>query len=179
MSGFLTRSIFNFLGWTIRGTISPSQKKCVIIVAPHTSWQDFFLGFVIRKLLKVEINFVAKKELFRPPFGFYFKWVGGIALDRTSNQKKVDAIAEIFESREIFRLALSPEGTRKKTERWKTGFYFIASAARVPVVMVAFDYGKKEVKISQPFFTTENLEEDLAYINNFYKDVKGKVPERF
>lgn len=167
------------MGWSLVGNISPNIKKCVIIVAPHTSWHDFYLGILVRRLLNVEINFIAKKELFRPPYGWYFKWAGGIALDRTANQNKVDAIAKEFKARSVFRLALSPEGTRKKTERWKSGFYFIARAAEVPVIMVAFDYEKKQVNISPPFHTTGNMEKDLKDILNFYEGVQGKVPEQF
>jgi len=170
---------YKFLGWELKGTIDPQVKKCVIIVAPHTSWYDFLLGLLVRRILNIEINFVGKKELFNPPFGWYFKWVGGTSLDRTPNQNKVEAITRIFKSREVFRLALSPEGTRKKTERWKTGFYYIAKAAEVPVINVAFDYAKKQVKISEPFYTTENTKKDLSKILNFYEGVQGKIPQNF
>lgn len=176
---YLYRKIFSSLGWTLNGNISPKIKKCVIIVAPHTSWLDFYLGVLVRGLLNVEINFMGKKELFKPPFGWYFKWAGGIALDRTANRNKVDAIAAEFNSRKLFRLALSPEGTRKKTERWKTGYYFIAKAANVPIIMVAFDYNKKEVSISRPFYPTQNSEEDLSTILSFYENVQGRIPGNF
>lgn len=113
---------YKFLGWELKGTIDPQVKKCVIIVAPHTSWYDFLLGLLVRRILNIEINFVGKKELFNPPFGWYFKWVGGTSLDRTPNQNKVEAITRIFKSREVFRLALSPEGTRKKPKDGRQGF---------------------------------------------------------
>lgn len=167
------------LGWSMKGSIDPSITKCVIIVAPHTSSYDFLLGVLVRRVLGIQIHYVAKKELFKPPFGWYFKWVGGTALDRTANQKKVDAIAQLFYEQEIFRLALSPEGTRKKTDRWKTGFYYIAKAANVPIIMVAFNYAEKEVKFSKPFFPTNNAEKDLQEIFKFYEGVQGKVPENF
>jgi len=170
---------FKILKWKLIGAIDPAIKKCVFIVAPHTSWYDFFMGLMVRRLLGVQINFIAKKELFKPPFGWYFRWVGGTALDRTPNQNKVEAITRIFEEKEIFRLALSPEGTRKKTDRWKTGFYYIARAAQIPIIMVAFDYGSKEVRVSPPFFTSNNAEEDLKNILGFYDGVVGKKPENF
>jgi len=170
---------FKILNWKLIGTIDPAIKKCVVIVAPHTSWYDFFLGLMVRRLLDVQINFIAKRELFKPPFGWYFRWVGGSALDRTPNQNKVEAITRIFEENEIFRLALSPEGTRKKTERWKTGFYYIARAAQIPIIKVAFDYGSKEVRVSSPFYTTSNTEEDLKNILSFYDGVTGKKPDNF
>jgi len=83
----------------------------------------------------------------------------------------------IFEEREIFRLALSPEGTRKKVAKWKTGFYYIAKAAKVPIVLVAFDYGNKQIKISEPFSPSDDISADFKIYEAFFKNVKGKVPE--
>lgn len=170
---------FRILNWKLEENFDRTIKKCVIIVAPHTSSWDFLIGVLVRKILNIHIDYVAKKELFKPPFGWYFKMVGGTPLDRTGNQKKVDAIAEIFSEKEIFRLAMSPEGTRKKTERWKTGFYYIAIKANVPIIMVSFDFGKKLVKISEPFYPENGLEKDLPEIMNFYRGVEGKIPENF
>lgn len=176
----LSRVIFfKILHWKLIGSIDPNIKKCILIVAPHTSWHDFLIGILVRKILDIQINFIAKRELFKPPFGWYFRWVGGAPLDRTSNQNKVEAMIRIFKKREIFRLALSPEGTRKKTDRWKTGFYYTAREANVPIIKVAFDYRRKEVIISPPFYTTEDMEQDMKRILSFYKDVKGKKPENF
>jgi len=163
------------MGWEFKGSWPEGVKKSVVIVVPHTSWHDFYLGLMVRRILGVDIKYLAKKELFKPPFGWYFKWMGGTPLDRTPGQKKVEAIAEIFKGREEFRLAMSPEGTRKKVKDWKTGFYYIAKAANVPIVMIAFDFGKKRVKVSQPLYTTENRDEDFEKIREFYKDVIGKV----
>ena len=126
----LTKFIFfKLLGWRIEGSFDPTVKKSVVIVVPHTSWHDFYVGSFARRILQTEINFVAKRELFRPPFGWYFKWMGGAPLDRTPGQNKVEAIAEIFNKKKEFRLALAPEGTRKKVDAWKTGFYYIALKA--------------------------------------------------
>ncbi len=176
----LSRVIFfKILNWKLIGGIDPDIKKCIIIVAPHTSWYDFFIGILVRKILDIQINFIAKRELFKPPFGWYFGWVGGAPLDRTPNQNKVEAMTRIFQSREIFRLALSPEGTRKKTERWKTGFYYTARAADVPIIKVAFDYGFKEVRIAPPFYTSDDTQEDMKKILSFYEGVEGKKPENF
>ena len=166
-------------GWKLEGKIEPSTKKCVIIVAPHTSWFDFFIGLLVRNILGLQIDFVAKKELFQAPIGWYFKWVGGTPLDRTPNQNKVEAIAGIFKSRPVFRLALSPEGTRKKVKNWKTGFYYIAKEAQVPIIMVSFDYKKKIVKFSDPFYTSNDKEKDFSKIHKFYQGVQGKNAEKF
>ena len=146
-------------------------------MVPHTHWHDFHVGALARRILRTEINFVAKKELFKWPFGAYFKWMGGAPLDRTEGQNKVESIAAIFEAKEEFRLALAPEGTRKKVERWKTGFYYIAMAAKVPIIPVAFDYKTKVVKIGAPFYPTGNIDDDLPKLEAFYVGVVGKVPE--
>ncbi len=176
ISKFIYYKVFK---WKIEGTFDSNIKKCVFIVAPHTSWWDFSLGVLVRNILDIEVNFVGKKELFTPPFGWYFRWMGGAPVDRSSKEKKVVAIASIFKSKKVFRLALSPEGTRQKTERWRTGFYYIAEAANVPIIMVAFDYGKKLTKLSDPFYTTGDIEKDLRKIKSFYEGVQGKFPEQF
>ncbi len=167
---------FNVLGWKFTGTF-PKLDQCVIIIAPHTSWVDFFLGLLVRKVLHIQINYIGKKSLFDPPFGWFFKWMGGAPIDRSKTNDTVSATVKIFRQRKEFRLALSPEGTRKKVLQWKTGFYFIAKSAKVPIVMVAFDYGTKHVKISEPTYTTDDQEADFKYYKNFFKGVKGKIPE--
>ncbi len=167
---------FNILGWKLSG-IFPKLDQCVVIVAPHTSWVDFFLGLLVRKVLNVHINYIGKKSLFNPPFGWFFKWMGGAPIDRSKSSDTVSATAKIFQQRKEFRLALSPEGTRKKVLQWKTGFYYIAKSANVPIVMVAFDYGAKQVKISEPKYTTDDQEADFKSYKNFFEGVKGKYPE--
>ena len=169
---------YKILGWKLIGTLDPSLKKCVVIVSPHTSNLDFFIALLVRGIVNVEINFVGKKELFVFPFGYYFRAVGGAPLDRSGGKNNVDATAEVFAKRETFRLSLSPEGTRKKVTELRTGFYYIALKANVPIVPVAFDYGKKEVVIGNPVTVTGNYEEDMKLILPIYKGVKGKIPER-
>jgi 1-acyl-sn-glycerol-3-phosphate acyltransferase len=167
---------FKILGWKLIGEF-PDLQKCVVIVVPHTHWKDFFLGLLVRRIINKEINFIAKKSLFKPPFGWYFRWMGGAPIDRSKNSDTVAAVAEVFKAKKEFRLALSPEGTRKKVTTWKTGFYFIAKAANVPIVLVAFDFGKKQVKISGPQYPTEDKGSDFKNYQDFFKGVVGKIPE--
>ena len=168
--------IFNkIMGWKVVGGIDSKINKCVLIAVPHTSWWDFFLGIFSRGILDREINYVAKKELFVFPFGYFFKWTGGTPLNRAAKENKVDSIVRIFESKNVFRLAISPEGTRKKVLQWKTGFYFIALKANVPIIPVAFDYGKKEVVYHAPFYPTGNFDKDLHILHSYFKGVKGKI----
>jgi len=173
LSGFL---YFRVLGWKLIGKF-PDVDKCVVIVVPHTHWMDFFLGLLVRKVIDKEINYIAKQSLFKPPFGWFFRWTGGVPVDRTKSSNTVDSIVQIFEQRKVFRFALAPEGTRKKVSALKTGFYHIAKKARVPILMVAFDFGKKQVKISENFYPTDNIQKDFKQIRKFFNGVKGKVPE--
>lgn len=167
---------FRLMGWKMNG-IFPDLDKCVVIVIPHTHWLDFPVGLVVRKVINKEIHYIAKKSLFKPPFGWFFRKMGGTPVDRSTSNNLVDAVAKIFKERRVFRIALAPEGTRKKVERLKTGFYYIAKTAEVPIVMVAFDFGKKEVKISEPFHPSEEVTKDFNKIKKFYHGVTGKVPE--
>jgi len=169
---------FRILDWKIIGNINPEVRKCVIIVVPHTSWYDFFIGVLTRGIIELEMNFVAKKELFVFPFNFYFRWMGGTPLNRQKKENKVDAIVSIFNQKTIFRLAIAPEGTRKKVTEWKTGFYYIALKANVPIIPVAFDYGKKEVVLFPIYNPIGIIDTDLKNLQSNYKGVVGKFPEK-
>lgn len=172
---------FKILGWKIVGNKTFSKdtiKKAVIIAVPHTSWHDFYIGILLRKIVGVKTNFVGKKELFVGPVGWYLRTVGGRSIDRTPGQNKVEAIAKLFDTNQEFRLTLAPEGTRDKVEAWRTGFYYIAKAAKVPIIMFTLDFGKKQNKIAEPFYPTDNIEADFKYMYSFYKGVKGKEPEK-
>ncbi len=168
---------FQRMGWKISGNIDENIKKCVFMVIPHTSWHDFFIGVFVRGIIGLEINFVGKKELFRFPLGGFFRYMGGAALDRTGGLNKVDAIANVFLNKPVFRLSIAPEGTRKKVTELKTGFYYIALKANVPIIPVAFDYKNKVVKMGDPFYPTGNIEEDLPIILKHFIGVEGKIPQ--
>lgn len=169
---------FKLLGWKIIGTVDAEVKKCVLMVMPHTCNFDFFIGLFTRGIIGLEMNFVGKKELFRFPFGWYFRSIGGAPLDRSGGKNNVDATVDVFNSREVFRMAIAPEGTRIKVTQLKTGFYYIALKANVPIIPVAFDYAKKEVRIGQPVSLTGNYEEDMKIILPHFAAAQGKYPER-
>ena len=169
---------FKILGWKIVGNTNFSKdsvKKAVIIALPHTSWHDFYIGLMLRKIVDVKTNFIGKKELFKWPFGYYFRSVGGRPLDRTPGQNKVEAIAKLFEQSDEFRLTLAPEGTRKKVESWKTGFYYIAKEAKVPIIMFTLDFKNKQNTISEPYYPTDDMEADFKYFESFFEGVEGKI----
>lgn len=171
---------FKLLGWKVVGNTNASMdtvKKAVIIAAPHTSWHDFYIGVLLRKVIGLRTNFVGKQELFVGPFGWYLRAIGGAPIDRHTKENKVMAIANLFENKEEFRMALSPEGTRKKVDKWRTGFYYIAKEAKVPILMFTLDFEHKQNKISEPFYPTDDMEADFKFMKDFYKGVKGKFPE--
>lgn len=168
---------FRLMGWRIEGAFDANIKKSIVMVLPHTSWHDFYLGIFTRGICNLEINFIAKKELFRFPFGYYFRWMGGEPIDRSACLNKVDAIVNVFEKLDEFRLAIAPEGTRKKVEELKSGFYYIALKANVPIIPVAFDFGRKTVSIGEPFHPGGNYEADLKILLQHFKGVLGKIPE--
>lgn len=168
---------FKLMGWKIVGIENAEVKKCVLMVMPHTSNHDFYLGIFTRGISGLEMNWVGKKELFKFPIGYYFRSVGGEPLDRSGGLNKVDSIAAIFERKEVFRLAVAPEGTRKGVKEIRTGFYYIALKANVPIVPVAFDWGKKEVNLGKAFFPTGNYDADLLILKKHYEGVIGKIPQ--
>lgn len=169
--------LFTILGWKLEGDFSKDVKKYVIIAAPHTSWIDFPIAILARMSSGIMINFVGKSSLFKGPFGFFFRALGGTPVDRNKSNNLVDAIIETFHQKEVFRLAFSPEGTRKKVTTWKTGFYYIAKGAKVPIVMATLDFENKKLKISEPYYITGDKNKDFAFFKDFYSDVKGKYPE--
>ena len=180
MLRLLSIIVLRLAGWKTKpvGKFPYHFRKWIIIVAPHTSNWDFVIGVLYRKVLKLErARFLGKKELFKPPFGFVFRWLGGYPVDRTHNQNMVDEVVKIFNQHDDFGIALSPEGTRKKVDRLRTGFYNIARGAGVPVIMIALDYGNKQVVIAEPFIVSGNQEEDFKKIISFFGPVKGKNPE--
>jgi 1-acyl-sn-glycerol-3-phosphate acyltransferase len=167
----------NLMRWKIEGVFDEQIKKSILMVMPHTSWHDFYVAIICRGALGVEINWIGKKELFRFPFGYFFKSLGGAPLDRTGGLNKVESIAKLFETKETFRLGLSPEGTRKKVEVLKTGFYYIALQANVPIIPIAMNFEKKEFNFGNAFYPTGNIESDLYLLNKHFAGVKGKIPE--
>lgn len=166
---------FKILKWEMEGDF-PEVDKCVVAVVPHTHWIDLFLGILLRNVWGKSIGFIGKQSLFNIPIvGWILKKAGGMPVVRHQKQDTVSAIASIFNRKNVFRLSLSPEGTRKKVTEWKTGFYFIAKQAKVPLVLVAFDYGHKKVKISKVLIPTDDKEADFKQYETFFKGVVGRV----
>jgi 1-acyl-sn-glycerol-3-phosphate acyltransferase len=178
MKRTLASWILSLFGWRIVGGIPPDLKKYVLIAAPHTSWWDFPLGILVRTAIGRKIYFLGKRALFKPPLGIFFRWMGGYPVNRSRSSNLVDQMTVAFQNREEFGIALAPEGTRKKVDTLKTGFYYIAKGANVPIVMVRFDYGNRKAEFSKPFWPGDNTDKDLAFVLEYFKGVKGKIPEQ-
>lgn len=177
----MLRPLYNFLfalmGWKICGEFPQNLKKFIIAVAPHTSNWDFLVGVAARSILRIQkARFLGKSALFKPPFGFVFRWLGGYPVDRSKSEDKVAQAVALFNAHDEFILAIAPEGTRKKVERLKTGFYYIAKNANVPIIPVGFDFKEKLIKIGEPLYPGQDATSDLLTLRNFYRAVTGKNP---
>ncbi len=169
--------ILKFLGWKITGWDMNALQKYVLIVIPHTSNLDFPLGLLVRSSIHLKINFVGKSGLFRWPFGWIFRRLGGYPVDRSKSHNYVDAVAAIFKEKETFRLTIAPEGTRSKVDKLKTGFYYIARAAKVPIILVAFDHKTHEIRVNPPIDSNISYEELYQKMKEFFRGVEGRHPE--
>jgi 1-acyl-sn-glycerol-3-phosphate acyltransferase len=168
---------FNTLGWKVKGEWPIPQKKYLLIVAPHTSNWDFLIGIGARAVLNVNPRYAAKKELFVWPFGWLFRRLGGYPVERSANSNFVQNIVSVFNKKEAFILTITPEGTRSKNDNWKTGFYFIAKEANVPIVPIAFDYPTKTVVAHPPIWIEEPLEVLIPKLKKWFSQYEGKNRE--
>lgn len=168
MMSWLAKILFlRIMGWRIEGDF-PQLKKFIVAVYPHTRNMDFIIGVLTRAVLNEKISYVGKKELFNPLTGWFFRALGGTPINRNSNEKKVSATAQIFKEQDAFRMAIAPEGTRKKVDRWKTGFYYIALEAEVPVLLVHFNHPSKKVSFLKLFDPTGDIEKDLKEMKAYF-----------
>ena len=146
-------------------------------MAPHTSNWDFLVGLMGRSILKLrDVKYLGKSQLFRPPFGWLFRILGGYPVERSNSHDMVKQVVALFDNHAEFILAIAPEGTRKKVSKLRTGFYFIAKGAGVPIVPCGFDYQRKVIVIAQPFYPSDNVDADLAALHDFFRGIKGKNP---
>ncbi len=176
--------IFKLSGWKTDMNLPPQIRKCIILAAPHTSNWDFWYCMATFAIYKLPIRFTVKKEWMRFPFNIIMKPLGGIAIDRTArgplNERPsfVEVMKELFDNNEELIIVITPEGTRSRNDKWKTGFYHIAKAANVPILLGYTDYKKKMTGISSPIYVS-TYEKDMKEIMSFYKNVTPKFPEKF
>jgi len=167
-------------GWTLAGELPAQHPKCVLIAAPHTSNWDLPYTLMVAFALRIDIHWMGKQELFRWPFGAVMRWLGGIAVDRTQSTHLVAASAQaIRDATGPLCLVVPPEGTRSKTRQWKTGFYWIAREAGVPIVLAYMDYPRKMSGLGPVFLPTGDVDADMAHIKSWYGQFKGKNWRQF
>jgi len=180
MMKHLYRFILRVAGWKIMEPPVP-EPKCIVLGVPHTSVWDFVISFLYYHSFGATAYVMVKKEFFWGPLKPIIRKMGGIPVDRSHASTLTRQLIDAFNSRETLHLAIAPEGTRQRTEKWKTGFYTIAKAANVPVYLGYFDWGKKEVGRGVRFELSDDVQADMKKIRQHYKDlgIKGKFPENF
>lgn len=174
---WLGKMILRFSGWKIEGNLGDLQKA-VIIVAHHTSNWDFWHGLMYSFATRLKVYWLGKHTLFKPPFGGLLRKLGGIPIDRRSKFNVVEQAVQAFQNSESLLLAMAPEGTRKRVAKWKTGFYYIAQNARVPIVLGFIDYQKKKLGFGPILYPSGDLKSDWEKIKSFYQNVVPKYPEK-
>ncbi len=173
----LALAILRIAGWRVEGT-APAIVKYVLIGAPHTSNWDFVLALLAKAALDLRFRWVGKDSLFRWPFGGLMRWLGGIPVNRRARNQFTDFLVKQFrESRELV-VVITPEGTRSRTEHWRSGFYYLALHAGVPLVLGFVDYRRKTLGIGPTLTLTGDMEADMAPIREFYAGKQGLYPQK-
>jgi 1-acyl-sn-glycerol-3-phosphate acyltransferase len=171
----LSLAFLKLTGWKVEGSLPPDCPKCVLIAAPHTSNWDLPYTLMVGFALRLNLYWMGKESIFKPPFGGLMRWLGGIPVNREKSTNVVAASVEAIRAADgPLQLTVPPEGTRSKTRYWKTGFYHIAQGAQVPIVMAYMDYSRKLSGLGPVFHPTGDVERDMETIKAFYAPFKGK-----
>lgn len=170
--------VLKIIGWKV-DPVTPDCKKYLLIAVPHTSNWDLPLMLIISMVIGLHLHWVSKDTLFKGVFGTYLRWLGGIPVNRRLRTNFSDQVVEVFNKAEELIIVIAPEGTRSRTEFWKTGFYHIAKGANIPIAFGFLNYGKKFGGIGPLLYPTGNIEKDFEVIRNFYKDMTGKTEKNF
>ena len=165
-------------GWKREGD-RPQPDKFVLIAAPHTSNWDLVFMLAFAYVYDLQISWMGKHTLFKFPYGWFMRLLVGIPIDRRTNNNVVEQMAKVFEQSERLCLAVPPEGTRSRREYWKSGFYYIAKGAGVPIVMSYLDYSRKRGGFGTTLTPGDDLVADMDIMREFYGNVKGKYPENY
>lgn len=178
MMKWLAIHIFKWLGWKAVGDLPNGVDKMVLVVAPHTSNWDLFYGLCTVFIKDIPAKFAIKKEVMFFPLGPILKWLGAIPIDRKSpkKHKQVDMMIDMLQTYPKLVLTIAPEGTRKYAPRWKTGFYYIATHAQIPIALGFIDYEKKQAGIGPIYYPTGDVEQDMEKIKDFYREKIAKYP---
>jgi len=172
----LSRFFLQLYGWHVVGQL-PDIPKFVVVGAPHTSNWDFVMFLALAFVLRGDLRYMGKKELFYPPYGWFFRWCGGVPVDRSKPHGLVEQTVQAIQEAERFQLVITPEGTRSKVGKWKMGFYHIAKQAYIPIVTGYVDTRTKICGIGPTFTPGDDMEADVEALQAFFKDKVGINPE--
>jgi len=167
----------NISGWTIKGQV-PDEERIVIIAAPHTSNWDFILAMLAIFGLNIKLRWLGKHSIFKPGFKIFFEWLGGIPVYRDNPSTLIENVVDIVKKEKSIVIAMTPEGTRKKVKRWKTGFLRIAKQTQSKILLISIDAPTKSIEIGKIFNPTGDSEEDLAFIQKYYSSFRGINPQK-
>ena len=167
----------NVSGWTIKGQV-PDEERIVIIAAPHTSNWDFILAMLAIFGLNIKLRWLGKHSIFKPGFKIFFKWLGGIPVYRDNPSTLIQNVVDIVKKEKSIVIAMTPEGTRKKVKRWKTGFLRIAKQTQSKILLISIDAPTKSIEIGKIFNPTGDSEEDLEFIQKYYSSFRGINPQK-
>ncbi len=170
---------FRLKGWKVGETIPPDVRKAVVVAAPHTSNWDFVFALATFRILKLKVNYLAKKELFKFPLKYLLQGTGGIPVVRSRSQNLVDSMIKMFRENDNLYLLAAAEGTRKKVTKWKSGFYHVALGAGVPVMLGYLDYRNKVAGFGPVIYLSGDKEKDMTVIREFYRHIEGRNPDKF
>ncbi|KYG01075.1 acyltransferase [Sorangium cellulosum] len=174
---FIGHTWLSVFGWRVEG-VADLPPKAVLIAWPHTSNWDFPFTLAVSYVLDLEFSWLGKHTLFEPPFGPFFRWLGGIPVDRRDRNNLVAAVVDVLKQHDELKLIIAPEGTRSRTKRWKTGFYYVALGAGVPIILGYLDFPRKRGGILHVFYPTGDIDADIAAIRRYYEGIEGKHASR-
>jgi 1-acyl-sn-glycerol-3-phosphate acyltransferase len=182
---YIAKFLFWISGWKLNNQMPKGVRRSVMIASPHTSNWDFFYARIAFMLMGIPVKFTVKKEWLKFPFNLIMNPLGAIGIDRspkagnTERKSMVDAMAEIFEGKEEMVVLVTPEGTRSKVTKWKSGFYYVAVIAKVPITLGYLDYKHKVAGVGKVVYPSGNYMKDMKIIMDFYKDINARYPEKF
>jgi 1-acyl-sn-glycerol-3-phosphate acyltransferase len=177
MRQLLGRTWLRFFGWEVEGG-APNVPKAVVIAYPHTSNWDLPFTLAVSYALDLDVHWLGKKSLFKAPYGWFMRWVGGIAVERSRSTNLVDSIVDTLAPMQEILVIIPPEGTRSQSGRWKSGFYWVAVGSGLPIILGYLDYKRKRGGLGEIFYPSGEIEADFDKIRDFYSNVTGKFPEK-
>ena len=176
MLRIISKTILKLIGWHVDVTL-PEEKKFIMIGAPHTTNWDLPIALLCFWSVSIHLTWVGKKQLFLGPLDYIFRALGGIPVDRSIHTGFIEQIAHQFDTREEMIFGITPEGTRSRTEYWKTGFYYIALQAKVPICLAYVDFPSRTIGFGKIIYPGGDIDKDFELIKAFYQDKRGKFPE--